>query len=82
MNDFEAQATIYAIHPGVAETARAATDAATLDAADVELGNYHIAVVQRGLKTEMEGGGSAVVESGRRAAPYLVRQERWDEASA
>ena len=38
-------------------------------------------MVQQGLKTEMEGGGSGVAESARRAAPYLLRQGRWDEAS-
>ncbi len=31
-------------------------------------------MVQQGLKTEMEGGGSGVAESARRAAPYLLRQ--------
>ena len=54
-------------------------DPAVLDAADVELGNYHIAMVRHGLKTEMEGGGSGVAEHA--AAPYLLRQGRWDEAS-
>jgi tetratricopeptide (TPR) repeat protein len=77
----EAQATTYTIHPGVAESERAAADSFVLDAADVELGNYFIAVVQHGLKTEMEGGGRMVVDSARRAAPYLLRQERWEEAS-
>ena len=57
-----ARATTYTIHPGVAETVRAAADPAVLDAADVELGNYHIAMVQQGLKREMEGGGSAVAQ--------------------
>ena len=77
-----ARATTYTIHPGVAETVRAAADPAVLAAADVELGNYHIAMVQQGLKREMEGGGSGVAESARRAAPYLLRQGRWDEAAA
>jgi len=76
-----AQATTYTIHPGVAETVRAAADPPVLAAADVELGNYHIAMHQQGLKTEMEGGGSGVAESARRAAPYLLRQGRWGEAS-
>jgi len=75
------EATTYSIHPGVAETVRAAADPAVLAAADVELGNYHGAVVRHGLKTEMEGGGSGVAESARRAAPYLLRQTRWGEAS-
>ena len=78
LNDFAARATTYTIHPGVAETERAAADPAVLDAAEVELGNYHIAMLQHGLKTEMEGGGSGVAESARRAAPYLLRQGRWE----
>ena len=82
LDAYAARATTYTIHPGVAETERAAADPAVLAAADVELGNYHIAMVQQGLKTEMEGGGSGVAEGGRRAAPYLLRQGRWEEASA
>jgi len=71
----------YTIHPGVAETARAAADQAVLAAADVELGNYHIAMYQQGRETEMQGGSQMVAASGRRAAPYLLRQARWAEAS-
>ncbi len=48
-----ARATTYTIHPSVAETERAAVDPAVLEAADVELGNYHIAMYQQGLKSEM-----------------------------
>ena len=82
LDAYAARATTYTIHPGVAETVRAAADPAVLAAADVELGNYHGAMVQQGLKTEMEGGGSGVAESARRAAPYLLRQGRWNEAAA
>ena len=77
-----AQATTYTIHPGVAETVRTTADPAVLAAADLELGNYHIAMVQQGLKRETEGGSSGVAESARRAAPYLRRQGRWHEAAA
>ena len=66
----------------MAETVRAAADGPVLDAADIELGNYHIAVYQHGLKTEMQGGGRMVVASARRAAPYLLRQSRWHEAGS
>jgi hypothetical protein len=65
----------------VAETVRAVADRGVLDAADVELGNYHIAGFWHGLKGEMEGGGRLVVDSARRAAAYLLRQGRWEEAS-
>jgi hypothetical protein len=77
----EAVVTTYTIHPGVAETVRATADPAVLNAVDVEMGNFHTAVIQHGLKLEMEGGGHAVVTSARRAAPYLLRQERWQEAA-
>ena len=75
------QATTYTIHPGVAEAVRATAEPAALNAADVELGNYHIAMYQHELKSEMKGGGGTVVDSARRAAPYLLRQGRWKEAS-
>ena len=76
-----ARATTYTIHPGVAETVRAAADPAVLAAADVELGNYHIAMVQQGLKTEMEGGGSGVAESAAAPRPTCCARRRWEEAS-
>jgi hypothetical protein len=81
MAEFASRSTTYTIHPGVAETMRAAADPTVLAAADIELGNYHRAVVLQGLKNEMEGGGRRIVDSARRAAPYLMRQERWSEAS-
>lgn len=80
LSQFKAQATTFNIHPGVAETARAAAAAAVLAAADIELGNYHIAMYQQGRKTEMQGSGPMVAASARRAAPYLLRQARWAEA--
>lgn len=81
LDALSARATTYTIHPGVAETERAAADPAVLAAADVELGNYHIAVYRHGQEREMEGGGSMVTEGARRAAPYLLRQGRWKVAS-
>jgi tetratricopeptide (TPR) repeat protein len=52
-----------------------------LDAADVELGVFHGALVSRAVENEAEGGGGIVTDSARRAAPYLMRQSRWSEAS-
>jgi tetratricopeptide (TPR) repeat protein len=52
-----------------------------LDATDIELGDYHIAMFQRGRKEEMTGGGRQVVRSARCAAPYLLRQARWAAAA-
>ncbi|MFH1909017.1 MAG: CHAT domain-containing protein [Chloroflexota bacterium] len=76
------QHSAFRLHPGVAEAARAADDEAVLKAADIELGDYFIAVYQQGIKTEMQGGGRLVVQGARRAAPYLLRAERWGEASS
>ena len=81
MQDWLAGPTSYTIHPGVAEAAGAATEPLALEAVDVELGDYHIFLVQQGVKTELEGGGGDVVTSGRLAAPYLLRRSRWTEAS-
>jgi hypothetical protein len=78
---FESRNTAYTIHPGVAEAARAATGPDVLDAADVEMGTFHVAMVIDGVKSELEGGGHVVVASARRAIPYLLRQARWAEAS-
>jgi hypothetical protein len=77
-----AQYKSYAIQPSVAETVRGEAESDVLDAADVMIADYHIAVVWRGLKSEMEGGGWLVVDSARRAAAYLLRQRRWEVASA
>jgi hypothetical protein len=73
--------TLYSIHPGVAEAGRAEADPKLLAATDIELGNFHGAVWQHGLKTEMKGGGQLVVQAARSAAPYLLRADRWEEAS-
>jgi len=75
------QNTVYTLHPGVAEAARAGAAPDVLAAAEIEWGDYHIARHRRGLETEMQGGGGLVVESARRAAPYLLRRQRWEEAS-
>lgn len=71
----------YTLHPGVAEAVRAGADLAVLDAADVESGNFYIAMHRQAQKQEMQGMGSMVAASARRAVPYLLRQERWEEAS-
>lgn len=71
----------YILHPGVAEAVRAAADPAVLNAADVELGNYYIAMYQHARDREMQGMSGAIAASARRAAPYLLRQEQWDDAA-
>jgi hypothetical protein len=71
----------YSLHPALAETARSLAPAAALAAADWELGDYWKAVFMHGIRTEMQGGGPLVVLGGKRAAPYLLRARRWEEAS-
>jgi hypothetical protein len=82
IDEWLAGATTYTIHPGVAETQRSAADGPVLAAADIELGNYHGAMVDRGQKAEAAGRAGGVAASARRASPYLLRQQRWREASA
>ena len=76
------RAATFTLHPGVAEAARAAAPPEVLAAADVGLGSFHIAAMRQGLRDEMEGGGRTVPQSARRAAPYLLRQRRWGQASS
>jgi tetratricopeptide (TPR) repeat protein len=76
----EAGTAVFRIHPAVAEAGRDEADPATLEAADMELGDFHIAQARYGAEKEMEGAGQVIVESGRRAAPYLLRTRRWKEA--
>ncbi len=55
--------TTYTLHPGVAEAVRATANPAVLVAADVELGDYHYAMVVQALKQEMQGMSSAIAAS-------------------
>ncbi len=71
----------FRIHPGVAEALLLSSPPAIRHAVDTELGDYFVAVFRHGIKTEMEGGGRLVVEGARRAAPYLMRAELWQETS-
>jgi hypothetical protein len=67
----------YRIHPGVADTARAATPAAVLTAADTQLAAFCLAVFDDALKREDEGSGQLLMSAALAAAPYLLRlQER------
>ncbi|HEX4965716.1 MAG TPA: CHAT domain-containing protein [Thermoanaerobaculia bacterium] len=73
--------TLFRIHPAVAETGRQEAGPSVCEAVDWELGNFWMAVAPQGLETEVQGGGSRVVEAGKRGAPYLLRMKRWNEAA-
>lgn len=71
----------FRLHPGVGEALLLSAFSTVKNAVDTELGNYFGGMYQYGVRTEMEGGGRLVVEGARCAAPYLLRAERWKEAS-
>ena len=71
----------YRIHPGVAETVRAATPADTRTAIDSELAAYWIAVVDWARQREGGEETQAVVRAGLAAAPYLLRLHQWNTAA-
>jgi tetratricopeptide (TPR) repeat protein len=73
---------VYAIHPGVAESGRNEVGNAFRDAVDVDLSAFWCGVVSASVNFEMSGGCPFVVRGGLAAAPYLMRQQCWQDASA
>jgi tetratricopeptide (TPR) repeat protein len=71
----------YTLHPGVAEAGRAEAEDAFQAAVDAELAAFWITVALHGQEEEMRGGGALIRQAGQSAAPYLLRQQRWAEAS-
>jgi hypothetical protein len=66
------------MHPGVAETTRAATDPVVAAAVDTELGDSWLATLGHALRGEQDGElGWLVLRAARSAAPYLLRRHRW-----
>jgi tetratricopeptide (TPR) repeat protein len=66
------------MHPGVAETTRAATDPVVAVAVDTELGEFWLATLDHALRGEQDGElGWLVLRAARSAAPYLLRRHRW-----
>ena len=72
---------VYRLHPCVAEAGRAGAGERFQAAVDAELANAWVAAFVLGRRLESEGGGVLVVRAALRAAPYLMRQSRWDTAS-
>jgi tetratricopeptide (TPR) repeat protein len=71
----------YAIHPGVARAGRNEAGDAFRAAVDAELSTFLWTVFDRGRMNEMSGLGYLVVGAGLAAAPYMMRQQRWDDSS-
>jgi hypothetical protein len=71
----------FVIHPGVAEAGRAAAEGLQA-AVNTELADFWSAGFHAGYNRESEGGSGLVVLAGRRAAPYLLRQQEWGVAIA
>jgi tetratricopeptide (TPR) repeat protein len=65
----------------VAESGRATAGVAFQAAVDTTLAEYWMAVYKAALGGEAQGRSGLVVQSARAAAPYLMRQSRWQEAS-
>ena len=79
----ESTVTRFGIHPAVAAAGRASAGTAFQAAVDTELGSYWIAASLTAAQTETsQGTGTDVVAAGLRAAPYLLRTGRWDDAVA
>ncbi len=69
------------LHPAVAAAGRKEAGPGVAAAVDRELGDFYRTWSAHGLETEMQGGSSLIAFAGLRAAPYLLRAERWEEAS-
>jgi tetratricopeptide (TPR) repeat protein len=70
----------FRIHPGLAEAGRTTTSSEFAAAVDTELANYWRANLQHAREQESEGEmGWLVLRAARSAAPYLLRQHRWND---
>ena len=79
----DSTATRFGIHPAVAAAGRTSAGTAFQAAVDTELGSYWIAANLTAAQTETsQATGADVVTAGLRAAPYLLRTSRWDDAVA
>jgi tetratricopeptide (TPR) repeat protein len=72
----------YRVHPGVAKAGEEQGGEACRAATDQEMAAFWVAGFHAGQRQEMKGGGPLILRAGRSAAPYLMRRQRWDAASA
>jgi hypothetical protein len=71
----------FRLHPGVAETVRAATPTGVRTAIDTELAAFWTGLIQ--AQKQQQGGEhtETVMRAGLAAAPYLLRLTAWDPAA-
>ncbi len=74
-------AQFYRLHTGVAEAGRRQAGEIFQTAVDTELAAYWRAVYVQAKQQEMQGAGGLLVYACRAAAPYLLRQQWWEEAA-
>ena len=79
--DSTAPAQFYRLHPGVAEAGRRRAGEIFQAAVDTELAAFWETVCVQAWQQEEQGGGALLVYACRSAAPYLLRQKRWENAS-
>ncbi|MCW3814072.1 CHAT domain-containing protein [Micromonospora sp. DR5-3] len=65
------------LHPGVAESGRAAAAPDLATAVDAQMAAYWLDGLRLGLVNEHEEMGWLVLRAARAAAPYLLRQQDW-----
>jgi len=71
----------YLIHPGLAQASLEEADEKFRAAVDTEMAYFWIARFWAAMCDEAEEKSQLVVIAGLRSAPYLIRQNIWDEAS-
>jgi tetratricopeptide (TPR) repeat protein len=71
----------YAIHPGVAQASLEEVDDTFRMAVDSMMASFWRAVFDDALSGGSQEEGQWVISAGLRSAPYLIRQERWSDAS-
>lgn len=69
----------FRLHPDVAEALLRSAPQAVAVAADSVASDYFVEMFRYGVRKETQGGGRFVLEGARRAAPYLLRAQRWEE---
>lgn len=78
--DDDAENTVYALHPGVAEAGRKDAGYEFATRVDDEMGEFWWSVLGRLLSEDQERT-EYVIDSAQHGAPYLIRRQRWEKAT-